>query len=593
MFLKAALGVAMLADITALAVLNGFTFWPVAIASMVVVLMFLLSKVVKTSSSGLFAPIAVFFILVILLVLGNLGNYFNLSGINLPTEISLSRMASWDIAKASIKSNPIFGTGPSTFYYSFSKFKSQDLNYSPVWNIRFDSPSGIFFELLSTVGSLGALAAVVLVLVALSVSFMAIIKTEREEFRPIMLGLCASFISITIFSLLFAFPGGLLLIAVMIATLAVAAGVELYPEKFKALNLSFRASPNYALALAAIFLSVSAGVVILFIMGIKMLTADIYVRQALATNDINQKVSQMGKAIILAPYQDQYYLEQAKNYMSLANQEASGNKDQNTIVNYLNLAIDSGKTAAFELNPNSANDIESLALIYENASFYTKGALDLAQDLYKKEMDLEPGNPVPYLRTALIYMAKANLEQTDADKKTDIESAVKMYDEALSRKSDFSSAYYGKAIAYEALGKIDDAITELSKATLSTSDNLDYRFELGRLLFNRGVTQPNLNQTASASITNGQTEGNKLSVAPTQPTGAIVKRNNDLNNAEQIFQGIINAVSNNANAHYSLALLYQKLGENDKAKIEVTTLLNILQDQSQKDMVMKQFTGLY
>ncbi|TSC90953.1 MAG: TPR Domain containing protein, partial [Parcubacteria group bacterium Licking1014_17] len=156
-----------------------------------------------------------------------------------------------------------------------------------------------------------------------------------------------------------------------------------YPEKFKTLNLSFRASPKYALALAAIFLTLSAAVVILFTMGIKMYLADMYIMRSLNTNDINQRIEKIKKAIVLAPYRDVYYINIANNYMSLANKEAQGSKDQAVIENSLSLAIEQGKKA-LEIAPNSVNNLEAMALIYENASLYTSGALEWAENLYKK-----------------------------------------------------------------------------------------------------------------------------------------------------------------------------------------------------------------
>ncbi|MFH1427090.1 MAG: hypothetical protein ABIG60_00990 [Patescibacteria group bacterium] len=592
---KIGLSLVALAGLTVLLLLNGFTFWPAAVLGVVIVLMFFLSKIIFVSSNNIVIPFVAFFLLIILLVLGN----FNITDLGLPAEVSLSRGASWDIAKNALKENPIFGSGLATFYYDFSKFKGIEFNASPLWNVRFDNASGILFELMATVGTVGTLAFIVILLIALSISFLTLIKIDNKEIHSILLGLFASTITIIVFALLFSLNNSLLLIAILISALTLSTAVTLYPERFKSLKLSFRSSPKYALALAAIFLTVSAGVVVLFTMGLKMYLADIYARQSVISEVTSEKIEKLNKAVILFPYQDNYYLVLANNYMAIANEEAIGNQDQAIIENNLSQAIEVGKKA-IELAPNKAANNESLALVYENASFYTRGALEWAEDLYNKLAILEPDNPVPHLRIALINMARANAETDETEQRFYINEAVKKYDEAISKKEDLSSAYYGKAIAEERLTNNDEAIEQLKRAVILARDNVDYRFELGRLYFNRGASQPNIAQNATQEITEeeinleeGGAEGEDLSVQTNQPTGGVSARNDDLTMAEQIFLSILQLNPNHANALYSLGLLYQKIGETDNARIVVASLLNLLEDQATIDAVKQQFPGLY
>jgi len=594
---KSLLSVGILGSLVILALLNGFVSWPSVITGVVVILMFFLAKIVKVTNNNLLIPLSVFLVLIILLVLGN----FNLTSIKLPAEVSLSRGASWDIAKSSVKDNPIFGTGPSTFYYSFSKFKDINFNASPLWNVRFDNTSGILFELLSTVGSLGTLSIVVLALISLSILFLSLVKNKDEETNSVLLGLFASFISLILLTTLFSQSDSILLIFILFSIFSVSSAVVVYPEKFGVLNLSFRSSANYALALSAIFLCVSAGVVVLFTMGLKMYLADVYAKNSITYSDVDKKIANLEKSTMLAPYRDVYYLNLANNYMSKANKAAATGEQQDKIGEYLGKAIDYGKKAV-NLAPNKASNNEALALIYENASFYTRGALEWSEELYGKVTELDPVNPTPYLRTALVNMARANSETDEEEKKYYINEAIKKYDEAIKLKGDMAAAYYGKAIAYEKLNDIDKAIEELARANISTGNqNIDYLFELGRLYFNRGVSNINLDQTASQQIAenditpnNGTSTPNveELSVNPTQKSGTTGSRNSDLNNAERYFLSVINNNKNHANALYSLAVLYQKVGEVDSAKTVVNKLLEVLQDENQKSQVRKQFEAI-
>ena len=593
-FIKILVILVILANLSVLALLNGFTFWPAALVGLVIILMFFLAKIISVTGSNLIIPLAVFLLLIIFLVLGN----FNVMSLDLPAEVSLSRGASWDIAKNSLKANPIFGSGPATFYYSFSKFKGIDFNASPLWNARFNSGSGIIFELLAGVGAVGALVFIVVGLIALSICFLTLLKATDKEIHPIILALFSSFIIIIIFALLFSLNNSMILWSVLVSCLMVSSAIRLYPEKFKSLKLSFRSSPKYALALAAVFLCVSAGVIVLFTMGLKMYLADVYAKKSLAIEGANGKIVELRKAVALFPFEDSYYMDLASNYMIIANQEVAGGGDQAKIENSLGQAIEMGKKAV-EISPSKAANNESLALIYENASFYTRGALEWAENLYNKVQELEPDNPVPSLRIALVNMARSNAEQDKTEKEYYINEAIKKYDEAIGKKIDLAPAYYGKAIAYEKLGNNDEAIEQLKKAVILVGNNIDYRFELGRLYFNRGVSPPNISQSATKELTeeemtSGKKEDIGLSVESNQPAGAAVSPNDDLAMAEQIFYSVYQLNPKHANALYSLALLYQKLGENDKAREAIGALLPIIAGDTQAVQAVKQqFPGLY
>ncbi|PLX28066.1 hypothetical protein C0583_02435 [Candidatus Parcubacteria bacterium] len=587
--------IAVLLSLYVLGVLNLFTFWPAVIISSVIVLMFFMAKIIPINTGNLMITLLVFLASVIFFVMGN----FSVSDLQLPTEISLSRGASWNIAKASIMENPVFGSGPSTFYYSFSKFKSPEFNGTQLWNVRFDSASSSFFELLATVGALGTLAVSVVVLIVFSLIFLTLIKTKENDSNPIMLGMFASFIAMVLLSLLFAQENSVILLNVLVAVLSIAIAITIYPEKFANINLSFRAAPKYALALAAIFLSVSAGVVVLFTMGLKTYMADMYAKDALLTGQNAKKIELLNKSISLAPYQDKYYLSLANAYMAQANQAVIDGKDASTISSVLSQSIDSGKKA-IEIAPKSASNNESLALIYENASFYTRGALEWAEKLYNELIVLEPTNPTPYMRIALVNMARANSETDQEEKKYYINEALKYYDKSIEKKSYLAAAHYGKAVAYEKLSDMDQAIEEMKSVNLIAGTNIDYRFELGRLLFNRGIANAGIKQTAEADIATNDIDpetgeplpADELSVEG-NTSGEVVEKNDDLIAAEQVFLSILTVSQNHANALYSLAVLYDKIGETDNLKAVVTQLLQVVTDPTTKAAIQQQFPNSF
>ena len=124
------------------------------------------------------------------------------------------------------------------------------------------------------------------------------------------------------------------------------------------------------------------------------------------------------------------------------------------------------------------------------------------------------------------------------------------------------------------------------------------------MYFNRGVSQPNLSQTKPQNIVEKDispdrdanatsTSDNEISVKKSKQVGDIIKKNSDLENAEQYFLSILMVNKNHANAKYSLATLYKKIGDTKNVKIMVNSLLETLTDEKSKEAVKQQFKGMY
>lgn len=574
--LKIVVSAAILADITVLVFLNGFTVWPIAIVGVGILLLFFLAKIVNIKNNNLIIPITVFFVVIIFLVLKNL----NVMNLNLPAEGSLSRSVSWNIAKEGVRAHPFIGSGPSTFYYDFSKFKPVEFNNSSLWNARFDSSTGVIFELLPTLGILGALIAVIILLVNLVYTLSNLVKMRLKELPSILLALFSSAVSALAFSFLLPLNNSLIILFILIFSLAFAAAVINRQEKAKQFTFSFQASARENLTLAGLLLFVSASVVVMFAMGFKIYLADVYAKESLNAPSIEEKIEKLNKAISMSPNRDIYYIALANNYMALANNKAASGGNQTEISDNLNASIRNVKKA-LELNPNNVINNESLALIYENTSNYIGGGIvewiKSLEDAYNKVIELDPNNPAPYFRLALINVARSNIESNQGEKARYINEAIKMYDKALSKKSSLSEAYYGKGVAYEKLSNLNEAIEQLKGAVYNSGQNIDYIFELGRLYFNRGV------------LHGSPLEGNETATG----TEKRIARNDDINTAEQVFLNIIQANQYHANAQYSLALLYKTIGETENARVVYEKLLSILQDEKQKESVREQFKDLY
>jgi len=584
------LSLTVLAAVATLFLLNSFVYWPIAILGMVILLMFVLSKIIRLRSSETVIPIIIFLALIIMLVGGN----FNITNTQLPTEVNLSRNLSWNIAKESLKHDPLFGTGPATFDYSFAKYRGTDFNINNLWNVRFDTPSGSIFEALANIGILGTFMFIVIALILVSIAFITLTKSNNKETNVFLLGLFASLTVLVLNALITGVSGTIILLIAITTSLTTALIIIDYPEKFKELKLSFRSSPKYALALSSLFLLVSAGVVILFTSGFKIYLADFFANKASRVEG-EHAIEYLNRAIATADYQDQYYLRLSRLYLSLANSEAAkgGADNLEMIRTYLSSSILAGKQAV-QLAPNNVVNKESLALVYESAAGYNiQGALEWAEKYYTEITQLEPDNPSAYVKLALINMAFANNEESEEEKNHFYDQAIKFYEEAIAKKSNLPAAYYGMSVVYERKNDYDKAIEELGKVIGLAGDNINYRFELGRLYFNRGILVQNKEKAAEITTPKVSGEGDEEDLSISQP-GKVEKvvMNSDLKTSEAIFKNILEFSANHANAIYSVALIYESVGESALATEYYERLLKIVEDQPTKDAILAKLRSL-
>jgi len=80
-----------------------------------------------------------------------------------PRTTSLDLNSSWRIASATIQERPWFGSGPSTYGLAFRSFRPASLNQTPEWNLVFNRSGSEYLTLLTTMGTVGLLAWLVLV----------------------------------------------------------------------------------------------------------------------------------------------------------------------------------------------------------------------------------------------------------------------------------------------------------------------------------------------------------------------------------------------------------------------------------------------
>ena len=529
--------------------LYNYVPWLGLFTGIVVFLVFILAKMVRPKATWIWLPMVAFILIMIIRMIGSV----SLTKVTLPVEVSLNYKVSNEIALQSIKHKFILGSGPATYGYNFSLFKPKNYNMNAFYNLRFFQGTGLLEEGIATLGVVGIFFLVLVVLSYVATQFYFLYK-NKEENKLYSLGTFSAAIILMMAVLSARINGTVMLMAVLIGSLALAS-VFLESKQDNYLRLSLKASPKFALALAFIFMVVSAGVAFLFVYISKVYIADIYARQA--TKIVGQKPTQaikdLSRAISLNKREPNYYIQSSQYYMALANKEVV-KKQEDQQVNKTKQFLDNSIMAAKQakkMEPNNVGAIEFLALIYENAGLYIPDSLKLAEENYQLAQKLEPLNPIYYLKLGQIKLATIQKEKDKKKKEQILNEAKDLFQKAVDEKSNYASAYYQLALVNEALNKLDQAIDNGQKAVQINPRNTNYLLSLGRMYQERN-------------------------------------KDNDVKIAEQYYKQVILLNDKNENGHFYLGLLYEKNGQKEEAKTQYAKVIGLLQkDKNNQETIKK------
>jgi cytochrome c-type biogenesis protein CcmH/NrfG len=521
-----------------LTALYNFVPWLALFVGIVIFLVFILSQIVRPTSSWSWLPMVLFVAVMALKMVGTV----SVARINFAEVKPLDFDTSWVIAKDSLKNKALLGSGPATYGYDFSLLRPQSFNNNMFYNLRFLQGTGMVMEAISTVGAIGTFFLIILVLSFLSVE-MYLIAKEKEKNKLMSLGLFSTALIFLVGSLTTKIEGTVLIMTILLGILALAATLKESQSEEKYLSLSLKASPKFALALAFVFMVVSAGVAFVFVFLGKLYVADVYAGKASRVTDANKEdsVNYMGQAIRLYGQEGKYYTQLGQYYMILANAETLKGQDQrdvDKIKQYINASITASNIGK-NMMPKDVGTIEEVAQVYENTGLYVSDSYTLAQDNYKLGLQLEPHNPNFYLKIGEIDLALAASKTDQNEKKQLVADAESMFSKATTEKPDLAEAQYQLSTAQNALSENDAAIESGKKAVSLNPNNADYIISLGRMLENRGT-------------------------------------DNDMKDAEQLFKAVTAQSDQNINGHFYLGLLYEKEKNKQGAKTEYQKVISLL-----------------
>jgi putative inorganic carbon (hco3(-)) transporter len=392
----------------------------------------------------------------------------------LPQEQILSQKVSWSIGLNQATENfktGLIGSGVGTFHYSYAKFKPIEMNQANIWQIRFDRSGNHFSEILATMGFLGLISYLILIIAFLFIGSFFLAKGQTN------IGFLIVLISLLIGQ--FFFYQNTVLGFSFHLFLALAAINWQKPLKEK--NISFKQSPEKFLIFSVILIVIGLIFLSIYFFAFKFYLADVNYKNYLET----QSEENLIKASTLNPYQSQYKIALAKNYLNKIineGQKPTEQVDQNALSNYVYLAINSAKQAT-EASPARVTAWETLAIIYREIQGIAAGAREWGINSFEKAIILEPLNPALQTELGKLYFFAGQPDK-----------AKDQFNKAKQVMPEYADASIQLALLYEIEDDINQAIKQMEELVSFYPHNIEVIFQLGRFYLNNNQLDQSIEQ---------------------------------------------------------------------------------------------------
>src|SRR3989339_170539 len=410
--------------------------------------------------------------------------------LNLPAEITPSFSLSAQVAQKTLEKNPFFGSGPGTFVFDYNEFKPADINKTPLWNIKFDQSSSKVITTLATIGLIGFLSWIFMILFLGGKSLTDLIK-EKGDFWPMELAVASSWFLLLVAKFLYSSNLTLEFSFWLLSALIVVSISHKFWET------SLRQDPRTSLVLSFLLsLSIILSISVFYLVGQRYM-ADLASKKALAISNDGGAVEEVSKyfniAVAKNRWNDIYFKNFAQSLLlSIGNEislEATEERAKK-VENLTALSLNSAKKA-IALSPQSSTNWSVLASVYQTVMPFIDGAGGWAIESWKKAIELEPNNPVFYNELGKTYITIADLilgnsgerpkNEVQSEVRENLTKAEEQFNKAIELKSDYVPAHFQLSLVFSRQGKTKEAIAKLEAMRYSLPSDLGISFQLGLL----------------------------------------------------------------------------------------------------------------
>ncbi|MES2437209.1 MAG: tetratricopeptide repeat protein [Patescibacteria group bacterium] len=462
-------------------------------------------------------------------------------------EVRPSLQATWEIAKQTLKRDPLFGAGPNRFSAEWLTSKPDVINSTVFWGTDFNYGIGLIPTFLVTTGIIGFLSWIVFLVLFLYMGFKALFTRTVDIFSRFIL--VSSFIlSLYLWIFLFFYvPSAPLLILTFFFTgVFMASLVEAGLVKTRAFN--FVKDPRTSFASVLVFIVLIIGLIISTYAVGRRFIASVYYNKALVEANINANVEASEQNLVRALQlsdNDLYYrtltdLNLIKINILLSRKDISQEVMQNQFRAHLAGAQGAAQSAVNN-DPSNYQNWLSLGKVYESVvPFNIEGAYAEAQKAYMEAKRLNPKSP-----SILLVVARLDVAQKD------IAKAKAEITEALRLKPDYTDAIFLLSQIQINEGDLPSAIKSVENAAYLNPTNSGVYFQLGLLRY----------------------------------------ENKDYTGSVGAFEQAITLTPDYANAKYFLGLSYSKLGKNPEAIKQFQELKQSNPDNKEIDLILTNLTA--
>ena len=498
-FFRVILGIIGVVLLVSLFLINFKTAWLIFLAGLVVLFVFAVVNLRRTGRSDFITLTMALLIIASLLLFFR----FPLPGVpQIPAELSPSQGASFNILKHLPVKSLILGSGPGTFIYDWSKYKSLGVNQSVFWSVRFGQASSEILDRLIASGILGILAFFFLIFIFFKLIFGFLLK--KMESRLVKEGRSPSRQEtlnwFLVWGILAGFTGLIVAFFLYSANLSIffffwlIVGCLALLEKGRRKIFDFSASSAGALSFSFFFILILILGIGLFILYGQKYAAEVRYYQGLQAwqkGNASLSINYIARAANLNPKTDIYwrnlsqvYLVRLNEVLSDANlsQEEKNNQAQAIIASSINSV-----TQATVAEPNNAANWSTRGFVYRNMLGVLGGADEWAIKSYQKAAELEPNNPDIFTEMGRVYLAESDIlaqQEKEKESSENLKLAQENFEKAINLKSDYAPAHFQIAMIHVREGKIQDAISKLEETQQVAPSDTGLAFQLGVLHYN-------------------------------------------------------------------------------------------------------------
>jgi len=480
--------------------------------------------------------------------------------ISLGIDVRPSVGASWDIAKSTLAGKDVlWGSGPSTFPYSYSEHRSQDINQTDFWGVQFSQGFSAFLTYLVSWGLLGALALLTLLAVFGRIIFKGLSSKEiTNDHGAHAIALGAAAVMVVLGSSFFLYQGNTVTHLFFFMASGIAMAALMVGGALQGVKVSAVGSPRVLIAssiVAIVLMSVALGS--LYFM-VERYRGQLALSSAVATyqesQDLVATVEKLNTALQIDETNDAV-LRTASQAMMLRmgevlrdnEMEPDAARDQFTAA--LQNAVTTARRAT-EVAPWNMQNWLQLAGVYEQTIGLVDGVEQLAIDSYEEVQKRDPHNPSVPLAQGRVYMSAADVIESRLNVPANQQGAAQLTNEQRQELIKKREEYLTQSRTY------------LEEAVKLKENYAAARFLLAQVLDRQGDIQSAVGETRRVVVANPQDAGALLQL------GILDLKAENYEEARAALERAKLLVEDYANARYFLGIAYARLDQRNAAIAE-------------------------